>query len=421
MAENGTVSYGPCVEFAIHGLVLSRHDEDRLGSGMAEATQLILNSAQAVGWMRTRSEGPLLMVFAGGDWTVAHIATLDGLTIGLHAGNAQRIRVDLSEITRLDSAGAWLLVRLSRRLTEKGLDACFVGVSDSHAPMLELVRGTALQQQELKQKSVLGFFDLLERLGRGAYASGKKGIALLNFLGLVTVAFGRAVRQPSRFRPKALVTQIEQTGLNALPIVGLLTFLIGVVLAYLMSDQLRQFGAEVFTVNLVGLSIVREVGVLITAIMIAGRSGSAFTAQIGTMKVNEEVDAMGTLGLDPIEVLVLPRVIALMITLPFLTFFADVMGILGGGVMTVLTLELTPQQFVRALHDAITLNDFLVGLIKAPFHAAIIALVGCYEGLQVKRTAESVGRQTTQSVVESIFLVILATALFAILFSMLGL
>ena len=359
------------------------------------------------------------MVFTGGSWTVGHATSLDRLVEGLHAGAAREIRIDMSDVSRLDSAGAWLLVRTAERLRQEGQEVTFVGVSDAHAPMLEIVRRNLSEPAEAA-KGGFGLLDLLERLGRGTYAAARKGVELLNFVGLVTIAFGRAVRQPSRFRPKALVTQIEQTGLNALPIVGLLTFLVGVVLAYLMSDQLRQFGAEVFTVNLVGLSMLREVGVLITAIMIAGRSGSAFTAQIGTMKVNEEVDAMGTLGLDPIEVLVLPRVIALMITLPFLTFFADVMGILGGGVMTVLALDLTPQQFVRALHDAITLNDFLVGMVKAPFHAAIIALVGCYEGLQVQRTAESVGRQTTQSVVESIFLVIVATALFSILFSMLG-
>ena len=386
-----------------------------LGYRMAE----IGAASPTDGWIRSQSEGGLLMVFTGGAWTIRHAPSLDRMVDGLHAGAAREIRIDVSSVTRLDSAGAWLLVRTAERLRAEGQDVSFVGVSDAHGPMLDIVRSNQ-SEPEAVGKGGFALVDLLERLGRGTVEAGRKAVELVNFVGVVTIAFGRALLQPSRFRPKALVTQIEQTGLNALPIVGLLTFLVGVVLAYLMSDQLRQFGAEVFTVNLVGLSMLREIGVLITAIMIAGRSGSAFTAQIGTMKVNEEVDAMGTLGLDPIEVLVLPRVIALMITLPFLTFFADIMGILGGGVMTVLALDLTPQQFVRALHDAITLNDFIVGVVKAPFHAAIIALVGCYEGLQVKRTAESVGRQTTTSVVESIFLVIVATALFAILFSALG-
>jgi len=295
----------------------------------------------------------------------------------------------------------------------------FIGVSRNHRPMLDLVSSQATEEV-VPSDTRNGLVKFLERIGQGFVAAMMKGVELLNFIGLVTITMGRTILSPRRLRPKALVTQIEQTGLNALPIVGLLSFLIGVVLAYLMSDQLRQFGAEVFTVNLVGLSMLREVAVLITAIMIAGRSGSAFTAQIGTMKVNEEIDAMGTLGLDPIEVLVQPRVLALMITLPFLTFFADVMGILGGGVMTVLSLGLSPEQFVTALKKAVDLNDFLVGMVKAPVHAYIIAIVGCYEGLKVERTAESVGRQTTTSVVESIFLVIVATSLFSILFSVLG-
>lgn len=373
----------------------------------------------AEGWIRAQSDAGLLMLVTGGAWTVGHARVLNQVVSGLQAEQNREVRIDLRAVSRLDSAGAWLLVRMADSLRAEGCSVSFVNVSENHSPMIDLVSGNLLTPLVVPRGG-FGFLDGLERLGRASVAACEKGVALLNFVGLVTIACARALRRPSRFRPKALVTQIEQTGLNALPIVGLLTFLVGVVLAYLMSDQLRQFGAEVFTVNLVGLSILREVGVLITAIMIAGRSGSAFTAQIGTMKVNEEVDAMGTLGLDPIEVLVLPRVIALIITLPFLTFFADVMGIFGGGVMTVLALDLTPQQFVRALQDAVTLNDFLVGVVKAPFHAAIIALVGCYEGLQVKRTAESVGRQTTQSVVESIFLVIVATALFAILFSALG-
>jgi len=371
------------------------------------------------GWMRTDSDGAFLTVSAGGAWTISNATTLDKQVASLRPGAAERIVFDLSDLERLDSAGAWLLFRCASRLRGEGISVDFIGVSRSHRPMLDLVSSQATADV-VSTDTRNGFVRFLERIGRGFVAALMKGVELLNFVGLVTITLGRTILSPRRLRPKALVTQIEQTGLNALPIVGLLSFLIGVVLAYLMSDQLRQFGAEVFTVNLVGLSMLREVAVLITAIMIAGRSGSAFTAQIGTMKVNEEIDAMGTLGLDPIEVLVQPRVLALMITLPFLTFFADVMGILGGGVMTVLSLGLSPEQFVTALKKAVDLNDFLVGMVKAPVHAYIIAIVGCYEGLKVERTAESVGRQTTTSVVESIFLVIVATSLFSILFSILG-
>lgn len=373
----------------------------------------------AGGWMRTESGDAALTVLAGGAWTVAGSASLNEIVESLNPGSARRVVFDLSQLDRLDSAGAWLLFRTAARLRDDGIDTDFTGVSERHQPLLDIVanRDGADAVADPRPNAMIA---LLDRTGRGAVSALTKGMELLNFIGMVTLVFFRAFLSPGRFRPKALVTQIEQTGLNALPIVGLLSFLVGVVLAYLMSDQLRQFGAEVFTVNLVGLSMLREVAVLITAIMIAGRSGSAFTAQIGTMKVNEEIDAMGTLGLDPIEVLVLPRIIALMITLPVLTFFADIMGVLGGGVMTVLALDLTPTQFVTALKNAIELNDFLVGMVKAPVHAYIIAVVGCYEGLKVQRTAESVGRQTTTSVVESIFLVIVATALFSILFSALG-
>jgi len=219
---------------------------------------------------------------------------------------------------------------------------------------------------------------------------------------------------------KALVTHIEHTGLNAIPIVALISFLVGVVLAYQGADQLRRFGAQIFTVNLVGISVLREMGILLTAIVVAGRSGSAFTAQIGTMQVNEEVDALRTLGLDPMEILVLPRVLALVISLPLLTFLSDVMGLLGGGLMTVVLVQIDFQQYVALLKAAVNTNHFWVGIIKAPVFAILISLVGCFEGLRVVGSAESVGRLTTRSVVEGIFLVIIFDALFSVLFSVIG-
>src|SRR5436190_1136502 len=216
-----------------------------------------------------------------------------------------------------------------------------------------------------------------------------------------------------------LAPQMEQVGVNAMPIVGLLSFLIGVVFAYQGADQLRRFGAEIYTVNLLGIAILRELGVLLTAIIIAGRSGSAFTAQIGTMQVNEEIDALRTLGLNPIEVLVVPRVLGLVLTLPLLVVYADFMGLLGGCLMSWASLGILIPTFLDQLHSAIGLWTFWVGVIKAPFFAAIIALVGCYEGFNVARSADSVGRLTTQSVVEAIFIVIVADSAFSILFSLL--
>jgi phospholipid/cholesterol/gamma-HCH transport system permease protein len=222
---------------------------------------------------------------------------------------------------------------------------------------------------------------------------------------------------PWRIHMKATVKHIETIGLNSLPIVGLLNFLIGVVVAFMGAVQLKKFGAEIFTVNLVGIAILRELGVLITAILIAGRSGSAFTAQIGTMKVNQEIDAMRTIGLNPVEVLVLPRILAMIVVMPLLTFYADIMGICGGAVMSMAALDISLESFIRQLQSAIDLKTFMIGILKAPVCAYIIALVGCFEGMQVSGSAESVGTRTTMSVVEAIFLVIVFDAIVAITLS----
>ena len=246
------------------------------------------------------------------------------------------------------------------------------------------------------------------------------GTELVSFLGQTVIAPGRSLRRPSRIRGRELVALIEKTGLDAMPIVEMISFLIGVVLAYQGADQLARFGAEIFTVNLVGIGVLREMGVLLTAIMLAGRSGSAFAAQIGTMKVNEEIDAMRTIGMDPMEVLVLPRVLALMVSLPLLTFFADIMGLLGGAVMATTALDISFFQFARQLNASVPISALWIGLVKAPVFAFIIALVGCFEGLKVNGSAESVGQRTTRAVAESAFLVMVLDSMFSILFSVLG-
>jgi phospholipid/cholesterol/gamma-HCH transport system permease protein len=243
---------------------------------------------------------------------------------------------------------------------------------------------------------------------------------MVGFFGAVCIAVARLARRPSRLRFTALVAHMEQTGVDAMPIVGLLAFLIGVVSAYQGVDQLRRFGVEIYTVNLVGIGVLRELGVLLTAIILAGRSGSAFTAQIGTMQVNEEVDAMRTIGLDPVEVLVLPRLFAMLITLPLLAFFANMMGLLGGAVMAYFALDIQFPAFLRQLRTALPASTFWLGLLKAPVFAGVVALTGCFEGMRVTGSAESVGRNTTVSVVESIFLIILFDAAFSIIFSLLG-
>jgi phospholipid/cholesterol/gamma-HCH transport system permease protein len=291
---------------------------------------------------------------------------------------------------------------------------------DDFAALVEDVARAEAYQGRADLQPGRTFRGMVEKVGEATVVAAREAVQLVDFLGLTVVTLLRALRNPGRLRVAAIVTHMERVGLDALPIVGLLSFLIGVVLAYQGADQLRRFGAELFVVNLLGIGVLREIGILMTAIIIAGRSGSAFTAQIGAMKVNQEVDALRTLGLDPMELLVLPRVLALMITLPLLGFYADVVGLMGGALMSYATLGVTLGQFLRQLQLAVDEGTLLVGLSKAPVFAFVIAMVGCYQGLKVTGSAESVGRLTTTSVVESIFLVIVIDAFFSVLFSFLG-
>lgn len=258
-------------------------------------------------------------------------------------------------------------------------------------------------------------------LGRSAAAAGEQAYALLGFVGESAFAFKGSVAHPARFRWRPILYNIRSAGFDALPIVGLLSFMLGIVVAYQGADQLRQYGANIFVVDLVGLSMLREFAPLITAIIVAGRSGSAYAAQIGTMCVTEEIDAMRTLGIAPLELLVLPKVLALLIALPLLTVFADVCGVFGGMIMARAQLGVGFEEFIDRFAKEIGVTAYLVGLGKAPVFAAIIAVVGCFQGFRTKGGADSVGRQTTRSVVQSIFLVIVADGLFSIAFSALDL
>jgi phospholipid/cholesterol/gamma-HCH transport system permease protein len=258
-------------------------------------------------------------------------------------------------------------------------------------------------------------------VGRGAIRFVGVGRELLNFLGLVMTVLVRVLARPWRLRSTALINHMEDTGLNALPIIGLLSFLIGVVLAYNGAVQLRPFGAEVFTINLIGIGTLREFGVLITAIIVAGRSGSAFTAAIGSMRVNQETDAIETMGLDPIEVLVVPRLLALIIVMPLLTFWANMAGLLGGTVVVMQLVGMTFAQIAEWFLNGVNSANFWLGMVKAPVFGALIALVGCHQGLMVEGSAESLGRLTTRSVVVSIFLVIVADAIFSVATTQIGL
>lgn len=371
------------------------------------------------GWLKTTRDGDSLSVFAGGDWRIAALPSLDPQLREIGAAPVQQAIIDLSAIDRIDTAGAWTLHRTRRTLSTRGVNARFEGVKPAHQMMLERVEQSDIPA-ELERQESHPVMAMIERAGRATVAAYREGVGLLSFLGATVIAAGRALAHPGRIRFVSLVSHMEQVGLNAMPIVGLLSFLIGIVLAYQGADQLRRFGAEIFTVDLLGIAIFREMGILLTAIIIAGRSGSAFTAQIGTMQVNQEIDAMRTLGLDPIEVLVLPRVVALFIALPLLGVFADLMGMVGGVLMSMVVLDISFVQFVERVKTVLPLSAFWVGLVKAPVFGVVIALVGCREGMSVRGSAESVGRQTTKSVVVSIFLVIIIDAVFSIAFSYLG-
>ena len=371
-------------------------------------------------WLKTAVEGQTLTIRAGGEWTVERAGQLDALVGGLPMGSVQAVRFDVSSLTALDTAGAWIMRRTLALFEDKGIASEIAGLDPAYKPLLDIVDEADKQPHEPLREEPHFILAMFERVGRTLCDALRESKLLVNFFGLTISTLVSAIAKPKRLRPVALINQIEQTGLNAVPIVCLLNFLIGIVIAYQGAVQLRKFGAEIFTIDGLAFCIPREIAVLITAIVVAGRSGSAFTAQIGTMQVNQEVDALRTVGLNPIEVLVLPRINALLITLPMLVFLADVAGLMGGALMSVLSLDLTVGQFMKRLEEVISLKHFLVGLVKAPVFAYIIAIVGCFEGLRVTGSAESVGRMTTKAVVESIVLVILADALFSILFSALG-
>jgi phospholipid/cholesterol/gamma-HCH transport system permease protein len=371
-------------------------------------------------WVRISRGGRKLRLSAGGAWTARHAAMLDPQLRTIDADGVSEVEIDGSGIASLDSTGCWLLVRTKIGFEAAGLRVPVFAVPELYAALLAGIEAEhVVTPVEVEERDTLTAF--LERVGRATHHVVIQAIGIVGYIGHVTLEWLEAFYAPrGNLRVAALVHQIEEVGINALPIVGLLMFLMGIVLAYQGADQLRRFDLEILTINALGIGVLREIGVLFTAIIVAGRSGSAFTAQIGTMKVNEEIDAMQTIGLNVVDVLILPRVIALVIVLPFLTFYADIMAMIGGAVMCYFDLGVTIPMYVRQLHSAVTVNTFLVGLIKAPVFAYVIAMVGCYEGMNVERNAASVGKLTTRSVVESVFLVIVLDAGFSVLFSMLG-
>lgn len=351
-----------------------------------------------------------------GEWTLPHYAQLEQQLASLSLPVQAVQTVDLSQLQAVDTAGAALLVRLLGEARIRQLLEQPEHLSAAQIALLKTVLTAMLAPPASPAPAVpwrVG--DLLARLGQATQRYLQQSLELLGFIGLILDTLLRSLLQPSRWRVTALVAQVQQTGLNALPIVALLTFLVGAVVAFLGATVLERFGASIYTVALVALAFMREFGVLLTAILLAGRTASAFTAQIGSMKANEEIDAIRTLGLNPIELLVLPRVLALLISLPLLTFVAIICGIFGGGLVCALTLDISPTLFLSIL-QTIPERHFWVGMSKAPIYAFVIATIGCMEGFRVSGSAASVGEHTTSSVVQSIFVVILLDAVAALFF-----
>ena len=330
-----------------------------------------------------------------------------------------RVMLDLSNVSAFDTGGAWVVVSLRQRLETGGATVELKGLSPAWAALVETV-GEYADNPDSDEAPPRGFVPWVESIGAGTVGAWANTVSILGFFGLTLHRMARALLMPWRLRWAPLVTQMEEVGLKAIPIVALMGFLIGVVLAFQGAVQLRQFGAEVFVVDLISISILRELGILLTSIIVAGRSGSAFTASIGSMKVQEEIDAMRALGLDPVEVLVVPRTLALLIMLPLLGFIADMAGLLGGALMSWINLGVSPGMFVTRLQETTDIWHLAVGLIKAPFFAMVIGVIACWHAMQVRGSAQSVGQSTTASVVQSIFAVIAIDALFSIFFSEIG-
>ncbi|MEQ9813053.1 MAG: MlaE family lipid ABC transporter permease subunit [Azospirillaceae bacterium] len=372
-----------------------------------------MNGQTALTWDDTAG-----VVRLAGRWDIATVTANARLFDRVKPRKGAEITIDLSGIEAMDSAGAWVIERGRRGFAERGASVTLAGVRERFSGLIEMAGRTNLEVAKTPRARPL--VRLLNRTGERTIRIGEEFVLLTSFLGQLVVTLIVTLLRPARLRFASISHHIEATGINAVPIVGLMAFLIGVVIAYQGATQLREFGAQIFVVELTAISIFRELGVLITSIVVAGRSGSAFTAQIGTMKVNQEVDAMRTLGLDPMVVLVVPRVIALVITLPLLTFVANLVGVLGGAVIAWAALDISFGSFLIRLQSEVEIRTFFIGMVKAPIFAVIIAMVGCFQGLRVTGSAESVGRRTTQAVVQGIMLVIVLDAGFSVVFAELG-
>ena len=361
--------------------------------------------------------GAGLALRAAGQWTVHHAPALEKIVEDTEKrnGGGANIVIDVSQVSSLDTFGAWLIERLRRSLTHGEAEPRVAGLSENYASLVDEVRqvkpGLVHKRQRL---TPLG---MLDGVGRSVVEVGATLVGLIGMLGAILHALGRVILHPTSFRFTSMIHHLEQVCWRAVPIVVLITFLIGCIIAQQGIFHFRKFGADVFVVDMLGVLVLRELGVLLVAIMVAGRSGSAYTAELGSMKMREEVDALRTMGFDPTEVLILPRVCALIIAMPILAFLGAMAALYGGGLVAWGYGGVQPDAFLARLKEAISVDHFIVGMVKAPVMALVIGVVACVEGAAVKGSAESLGQHTTASVVKSIFFVIVMDGLFAIFFA----
>jgi phospholipid/cholesterol/gamma-HCH transport system permease protein len=366
------------------------------------------------------AKGNALALCATGTWTASFAPVLERMVADAEklAGGPQSIFIDVSEVAKLDTFGAWLIERLRRSLTQGAVEAQIAGLSANYSSLVDEVR--RVRATAVVDTSTITITGMLEQIGRAVAGVGGTVAGLIDMLGAVLAAGGRALIHPRSFRLTSTVHHLEQVCWHAVPIVVLITFLIGCIIAQQGIFHFRQFGADIFVVDMLGVLVLREIGVLLVAIMVAGRSGSAYTAELGSMKMREEIDALRTMGFDPIEVLVLPRMLALVLAMPILAFLGAMAALYGGGLVAWLYGGVDPEAFLLRLRDAISIDHFIVGIVKAPVMAAVIGIVACVEGLAVQGSAESLGQHTTASVVKGIFFVIVMDGVFAIFFASIG-
>jgi len=360
--------------------------------------------------------GSVLTLKLSGEWSIARIAELESALAAIDPRAANRVRIDCSKLGLLDLSAAWLLRARLSALAERGLKLEFAGERPSQLAFVDQLAATKAEQPASPAEPIEPLTAIAARVGKFSLEQKARARAGLDFYGRVFATFAGAFVKPKRLRLPSITRHIYETGIQAIPIVALIAFLITLVIAYIGAQQLRRFGAEIFTVDLVTVGVLREMGVLLTAVIVAGRSGSAFAAELGVMQLNDEVDALKSIGMNPFEVLVLPRIIGLVIALPLLTILADAMGLAGGALLCSWLLDISIPQFVARIEDALGPTTFWAGLIKSPVFAFLIATTGTYRGMQVRDSSRELGRLTTVAVVQSIFLVIFANAVFAVIY-----